>query len=101
MEFTRSVLARNGSIPAIDSFWLWREFWLEGSGVDSICVKTLVDRVCHIHEGGHTGLLSSDMSRCESLILVQPPNVQLMDGHNAFDLIGDGRENCPYYRISE
>ena len=69
--------------------------------MDSIRVETLVDRVCHVHERGHTGLLSSDVSRCESLILVQPPNMQLMDGYNAFDLIGDERKGCACYRFSE
>ena len=69
--------------------------------MDSICVETLVDRVRHVREGGNTGLLSSDVSRCESLTLVQPPNVQLMDGHDAFDLIGDGSENCACYGILE
>ena len=67
--------------------------------MDSIGVETLVDGVCHFHEGVHTGLLRSDVRRCESLVLVQPPDVELVDGHNAFDLSGDGRENCACYRI--
>jgi hypothetical protein len=54
--------------------------------MNAIRMQTLVDSVCDGHEGLHSVVTDGDVSGCESLLLVQPPDVQLVNGENAGDL---------------
>lgn len=53
-------------------------------------MKTLIDRVRNAHERGHSGLADDNMDGRERLFLVQAPDVQLVNGENARDLVSLG-----------
>ena len=54
--------------------------------MDAIRMQTLVDNICNGHESCHIAVIDRDMSGGKSLLLIKSPDMQLVDGKNAFNL---------------
>lgn len=68
----------------------WPDFggWLrlEDGRVDVVCVEALVDHVGRGREIRHSPTRNRHMRRGKGLVLVEPPDVELVDGIDTYDL---------------
>ena len=55
------------------------ELWLEGNRVDAIGMQTLSNRLGLLHELGHALIGHNDVDGGDRLLLIQAPDVKLVD----------------------
>lgn len=54
----------------------------------TVCMEALVDRIGQVHEAGHLRIGEDDVGGGDRFLLVEPPDVQFVDGEDAGDLDG-------------
>lgn len=64
-----------------------RKLRLEGDRVDSISVKTFIDHPSDLHEILHRILRHHDVHRGKRFLLIQAPDMKLMDRSHTLDLV--------------